>query len=351
MSRRLVLLMVAALVATLVATLVAGLGCGAGAEEGGGGYDLPSRLAGPYEKLPDDPDTSIDEPIVLEDPDGERAYYGPSALGPEDGSYTVYFTAEDGDGAATILRAEGVDLANEPREVAVVLEADAAWEATRLAHPAVLMPGLDGAAYGLFYEAGAGELGYADSPDGRTFTRHADNPILSPIESEEGAWLGHPTAVWHEGAVLLYYTAGPPGALFVARIRESGGGAVSVERLDASPMAAGRTPVLEANPLPDPLSELFDARAVGGSSIFISNEAGRPVFDLWYAGQRADGDWTIGFAGSYDGLQFTRFEENPVLKTGVPMETDPCVVPQSVSALMFYTHGEGIRRTIGAARY
>jgi hypothetical protein len=329
--------------------LVVGIGCGAGAQEGGGGDNLPTRLAGPYEKLPDDPDTDIDEPIVLEDPAGERAYYGPSALRADDGSYTVYFTAEDGDGAAHLLRAEGVDLANEPREVAVVLEADVGWEATRLAHPAVVKPGLDGAAYGLFYEAGVGAIGYADSPDGRTFTRHADNPILSPIQSEEGARLGHPTAVWHQERVLLYYTAGSPGALFVAGISGAGGGGISVERLDASPMEEGRTPVLAPNP--SPLPDLFDETALGGASISISNEAGRAVFDLWYAGRRADGDWSIGFAGSYDGLEFKRFEDNPVLKSGIPMETDPCVISQSISAVMFYTHGEGSRRTIGAARY
>jgi len=328
------------------ATLVVGLGCGAGAEQGGGGYDLPTRLAGPYEKLPDDSDTAIDEPIVLEDPAGERAYYGPSALGPTDGSYTVYFTAEAADGAAHILRAEGVDLANEPSEVSVVLEADAAWEATRLAHPAVLKPGLNGVAYGLFYEAGAGEIGYADSPDGRTFTRHADNPILSPTQSEEGAWVGHPTAVWHEDVVRLYYTAGPPGSLFLVDIT-AGGGDITVERVDADPITAGRTPVLA----PNPLLGLFDETAVGGASISISNEAGRAVFDLWYAGRRADGDWSIGFAGSYDGLLFKRFEDNPVVKSGVPVETDPCVIAQSISAVMFYTHGEGIYRTIGAARY
>jgi len=330
-----------------LAALGLGLACGAGAEDGGGDHNLPTRLAGPYEKLPQDQNTPIDEPIVLEDPAGELAYYGPSALRADDGSYTVYFTAEAADGAAQIRRAVGVDLANVPRDVSVVLEADAAWEATRLAHPAVLKPGLAGAAYGLFYEAGAGELGYADSPDGVTFTRHPDNPLLSPTGPEEGTWLGHPTVAWHGDAVLLYYTAGPPGALFAASLTAGGGGAIAVERLDADALSSGRTPVLG----PNPLLGLFDETAVGGASIAISNEAGRAVFDLWYAGRRADGDWSIGFAGSYDGLLFKRFEENPVLKSGVPVETDPCVVVQSVSAVMFYTHGEGERRTIGAARY
>jgi len=329
-----------------LAAILAAMACGAGAEDGGGDHDLPTRLAGPYEKLPADPDTPIDEPIVLEDPDGDRAYYGPSALRADDGRYTVYFTAEAADGEARIMRAGGVDLASEPFDVSVVLEAAAPWEATRLAHPAVVKPGLAGAAFGLFYEAGTGEIGYADSPDGRTFTRHPDNPLVSPSGPEEGEWLGHPTAVWHADAVLVYYTAGPPGAVFGARITV-GSGAFVVERLDADPASAGRAPVLA----PDPLPEAFDETAVGGASISISNEAGRPVFDLWYAGRRADGDWNIGFAGSYDGLLFKRFEENPVLRSGVPVESDPCVITQSVSAVMFYTHGEDQYRVIGAARY
>ena len=59
------------------------------------------------------------------------------------------FTAEAADGEAHLLRAEGVDLENPPRDVSLVLEGEAPWEATRLAHPAVVTPGLNGRAFGL----------------------------------------------------------------------------------------------------------------------------------------------------------------------------------------------------------
>jgi len=320
--------------------LMVAVACGAGAEEGSGDRDLPTRLAGPYKALPEDPQSPIDEPKVLEDEDGEWAFYGPSAFSSGDGEYTVFFTADNG-GRAEIRRADGVDLANEPSAVSVVLEAGTTtWEASRVAHPAVLRPGLT-SDFGLFFQGGDGEIGYASSDDGFVFTRHPDNPLLSAELPEEGARVGEPAAVWSGDTVLLYYAARDPGAIFLASITVDDG-VVTVEKVDPEPLTPAHDPVLGPK---------FDEAAVGGPFISISNEAGRPVYDMWYSGVRADGDLNIGFAGSYDGLLFKRLEENPVLKSGNPEEADPTVVTHELSAVMFYTLGGGADRAIGAATY
>ena len=76
-----------------VLVVVAGFACGAGAEEGGGFDNLPSRGIGPFERLPEDDLTELEEPTVLSDPDAARAFYGPSALVGDATIFTVYFTA------------------------------------------------------------------------------------------------------------------------------------------------------------------------------------------------------------------------------------------------------------------
>ncbi len=335
----------------LATLLVGGVACGAGAGEGGGDHNLPSRLAGPYGKLSPDPDTEIHEPIVLEDPQGELAYYGPSALFNADGSYTVYFTAEGELEGAHIRRAEGVDLAHDPSDVAVVLEAEETWEATRVAQPSVITPGILGAPLGLFFEAGDGNIGYVESADGLVFSRIGEGPLLEPEPDpsgpEGGAGLREPSAVWSGHRVLLYYSAGSPRSIFVASVTPVGDDSVAVSRLDADEVSPGRDPVLS----PSGVVDSFDEVGLGAPFVSISNEVGREVFDLWYVGLDAGGDRTVGFAGSHDGLGFGRLDQNPVLPRGSPPEGDPCVVGHSTTAVMFYTQGAGDARSIGAARY
>ncbi|MFH2008551.1 MAG: hypothetical protein ABI333_18330 [bacterium] len=332
--------------AVAAAALMGAVACGAGAEEGGGDSNLPTRLAGPYKALPEDPRTPIAEPKVLEDEDGDWAFYGPSAFSPAEGEYTVFFTADNGS-RAEIRRADGVDLANEPRDMAVVLEASATtWEASRVAHPALLQPGLT-TDFGLFFQGGDGEIGYASSDDGFVFTRHADNPLVSASLPEEGARVGEPTAVWSGDTVLLYYAAQDPGAIFLASLTVDANGAVTVEKVDPDPATPAHDPVLG----PNPFAGQFDEAAVGAPTITITNDSGRPVYDMWYSGVRADGDLCIGFAGSYDGLLFKRFDENPVLKPGIPAEADPSVITYEFTAVMFYTLGTGLDRAVGAATY
>ena len=319
--------------------------CGAGAEDGGGDTDLPTRAAGPYEKLSPDPKTPIEEPVVLEDPSGDLAYYAPAVLTSGPDLYTVFFTGDDGF-RADIRRVDGVDLVETPAEADVVLEADAVWEASRVAHPAVLSPGPT-AAYGLFYEAGAGAIGYAESEDGYVFVKHPDNPILTATLPEEGDWIGQPSVVRQGSGYLLYYAARDPGAIFAARLSWADGGVLVISKVDADPETAPHDPVLG----PNHFALQFDEVAVAGPTLLVTDEADRPVYDMWYAGQDEKGRWSVGFAGSYDGIVFKRYTENPVLPQGGVDESDPCVIHRGIAAMMFFTEGAEEDRVIGVARY
>lgn len=346
------------------------LACGAGAGEGGGAENLPTRGVGPYGKLEDDPDTFVDEPVVLSDPDGLASWRAPCAVsGPVHGRYTVYFAAEvmkPSPGPTALFVARDVSLADGPGSVEPVLAAERSWEGTRLDHPQLIVPGLD-APYGLLYEAGEGVIGYAESEDGLQFTRASDEPLLAPDPSrapEEGSRVGSPAAVWTSpGRLLLLYEApDAPGALgalgggaiFGAALEVSpdlpvgAPGHLTLSRLDADPRSPERDPVLG----PDPFLDTFDEAAVSSPWLQTSQIADRLVYDLFYSGRDAGGDVTVGFAGSHDGLFFQRFDKNPILPRNNALERDPSVVLHGTWAVMFYTEVRVARlQTIGAARY
>ncbi|MDY0000532.1 MAG: hypothetical protein RBU30_04470 [Polyangia bacterium] len=326
----------------LVATLILSGACGAAAGDGGGDTDLPTRGAGPFGKLEPDPATPVEEPVLLADPDGLEHWRAPVILAEGEGAYVVVFAAA-GLGGTVIRRAEGVSLTHGPTDVRPLLEPEESWEATRMDHPSLVFPGA-GESVGLFYEAGAGAIGYAESGDGLSFERFPANPVLVGDELEEGRRLGEPAAVWHQGDLWLYYSALDMGAIFVARF--PGGDLANPERLDADARTPGRNPVLG----PNPFAEQFDESGVGAPFVRITSKAGRPVFDLWYGGWGSDGRPTVGFAGSLDGLVFKRFDENPVLPAGGVTETDPAVITRDIGALMLFTQRpESGPEVIGAA--
>lgn len=305
--------------------------CGAAASDGGGDTDLPTRGAGPFGKLEPDPATPVLEPVLIADPDGLEHWRSPILAKEGDSTYSVIFSAL-GEGGAVIRRAAGVSLTEGPGAIETLLEPEDPWEATRLEHPSLVWPGV-GHPVGLFYEAGAGAIGYAGAVDGLVFERHAGNPVLVGDGLEEGARVGEPAGIWHQGDLWLYYAAPERGAIFAVRF--PGGDLSNPERLDGDARTPERDPVLG----PNTFDEQFDVGGVGAPFVRITSWAGRPVFDLWYRGWDASGDSTVGFAGSFDGLGYKRFDENPVLPAGGVQETDPCVISMGVGSLMLFAQG------------
>lgn len=321
---------------------VAAAGCGAGAESGGGDIDLPTRGAGPYDKLEEgmvegSEDSPIDEPYVVLDFAPSSVACGPSPLGPDNGRYIIYYASGDASALYTIRRAAGIDLINDPTDDIEVLVPTQPWENLSVGSPSAVRA--SGGGILLFYQGADGGIGLARSEDGVNFTPSPANPVLVADRPEEGGFVGQPGAARWDGEYYMVYAAGQGGGLFAARSPDG----EQWTKIDADPLTPELDPVLA----PSDATDQFDEVGVLEPFVRISAPAGRPVFDLWFVGRSAADEHAVGFAGSFDGIFFERIPE-PMLDPGNVDEREPAVVPRGSRFVMFYCQ-EASRMRLGVA--
>jgi hypothetical protein len=306
-------------------------GCGLGVVESqsGGADHLPTQGAGPYGKLGLDLETAADEPYVVS---AFRVHVrDPSALRRQDGGVRLWFgyeTALDGTESA-IWHAELPDiteLPDVPPEPALV--ADEPWEQGWVGAPSVIER--SGGALVMFYQGGVNALaiGRADSnDDGRTWQKHASNPVVS--NAAEPALALDPGGTW-----LLYLTR--PGQAGIFR-------AESAEGLN---FTLGDQAVL----LPRPeQAEAYDRYGVSDPALVVRvSAAGRPHYGMFFNGAGEDGVVSIGWAGSFDGIEWHRFAspDEPVLvESGDTSEHGPTALLEADQGfLFFHEERQGVQR-------
>jgi hypothetical protein len=272
--------------------------CGLGGAPGGGSEHLPVSGVGPYADVADDP-------FVVADPTADLT--SPTAIALPEGGFRIWYAR-----AGEILRVDLPDVApGAAGEPALALAADQPWEEGAVGAPSVTATP-DGGLL-MVYEA-AGQVGAALSADGLSWTKEA-----APL----GA--GHdPTAVYAGEERLVYVADG-------GVIRRLGGEMV----LQPSPGATA-----------------FDAAAVGEpTAAFGTTVAGRVWVGLFYAGTSAAGTTSIGFAGSDDGVAFTRPPRERSILTAARgvNEGGPAPVFLPDRAFLFYSRSKAGKRAIAAA--
>ncbi len=306
----------AAIFGALLAT-TAGCGMGLFESESGGADNLPTLGAGPYGKPQVDFDTPADEPYVLED--SGASLVDPSALDRGDGGFRIWFGREpdNTENEGEIWYAEIPDITQLP-DVSphVVLTATEPWEEGRVGAPSVISLG-DGHLV-MYYEAGVATpgIGRAESvDDGQSWQKSPDSPVL------EGAT--QPSVVELLGSFSLYVTL--PGSEGIYR----------AESADGIDWDLGDVPVLM--PRPD-LAEAFDKVSVSApGAVARVTEAGQVLYGIFFNGTNADGVVAIGFAGSFDGVEWERYGgPDAVLHPVAPDERGPSAVLHSAEGFLFF---------------
>ncbi len=159
--------------------------------------------------------------------------------------------------------------------------------------------------YEMWYHAIEGttrRIGYATSPDGITWTKYSQNPVLSP--GPAGSWdadtIANPTVVKVGALYYMYYlhSAGKGGY----------GLAVSSDRVDWTKYAAN--PVLSAGPRGS-----WDGYLMGsGNSVVYDGQR----FHMWFTAARDSSGFLMGYAGSADGKSWTQSPNNPIMSKPSP---------------------------------
>lgn len=163
--------------------------------------------------------------------------------------------------------------------------------------------------YWMWYSAtrqigGAYEIGLATSRDGLTWSKYEGNPVVKV--GARDAWddgtVIAPSVIFYDGLFRMWYRGihgYPPGR------QESIGLATSPDGIHWTKYAAN--PVLTAGPA------VWESKGLMSASVQVA--AG--VYKMWYVGQGGDAATArIGYATSTNGVDWTKYDGNPVVDVG-----------------------------------
>lgn len=267
--------------------------------------DKPVALEGGYEaggwsRAIDQYETIIDgsnSRTVMGDWDGVGIHQ--SIVISDAGEYKMWYRGWD-------LTSNSFGLATSPDGVTWIKHANSPmltptedWEDGDLGHPHVIK---DGAIYKMWYAPNNRAVGYATSSDGINWTKYAENPIL---EGTPGAWdkdgISAPFVIkFGPNDYRMWYQDGN-----YAKI----GYATSSDGIN---WTKHPDPVLTQGP-----RDAWDDERVSDPNILFDGV----TYHMWYTGQ--DGSTLrIGYASSPDGINWTKSPNNPLLSSGTANEWD-----------------------------
>lgn len=264
--------------------LIAVVGCGSLGSPGGGDSDLATIASGPFRRLDDDelPGGEALLGLAADDvPDGLTVVALPS------GRRLLCYAVSRAAGPRALFCAsrEAPDVSF-THSATPVLSATLGWEGAELLDPSLRVEP-DGSVL-LAYATPDGGIGIARSRDeGQTFERERDEPIVvgagwetAPVRRPALARLGSRDWLYYDGGAGIGVATSDDGATWRSEPR----------------------PVLRVG-----TAGRFDAVAIGAPTVHVETTvAGRERIGLWYDARDELDVTTIGYAASFDGIDFDR---------------------------------------------
>ncbi len=194
------------------------------------------------------------------------------------------------------------------------------WEQSNINYVDVIY---DASVYKMWYAGCTGnncDIGYATSPDGIAWTRYAGNPVLNATAGAWDANVGNPRVIHDGGLYKMWYS----GDNLAGSIRL--GYATSPDGIHWTKYSAN--PVFAA-------TQSWEAGAIT-APVIVHGSLG---YTMWFAGEGTSGAWSIGYATSTDGINWTAYAGNPILSASLPYEASnlfPMTVLQGATGYELY---------------
>jgi predicted GH43/DUF377 family glycosyl hydrolase len=184
----------------------------------------------------------------------------------------------------------------------------------------------DGTQFHLWYTAQGEQAlggGYATSPDGTLWTKHPDNPVLTP--GLTGTWddggVDPHTVILEDGVFRMWYTGGKPGMIFQTGYAES---------TDGVHWTKHPNPVLEVGRYPG----AWDSSVAENSFVVFDGT----TYHMMYTGGHSN-SISIGYAFSSDGIDWTKHGDSWVLTGSEGITTNSPVYFDGETFHMWYAQG------------
>jgi predicted GH43/DUF377 family glycosyl hydrolase len=277
-----------------------------------------------------------DNPAVPGDWDGD--WIGSPAVIKDGSTFRMWYSA------GNEMKGERIGYADSPDGVnwfqplsASLLEVGplGAWDEAGVANPTVLTTGTG---FQMWYvglnNTGKRAIGYATSPDGLTWTKYDDNPVLYP-DTSDGSSFDFPTVIQDgPGDYKMWYSGGR-----IIWLATSSDGLTWTKHLDAPALRSGT-------------SGAWDEAQVYAPQVITGTDR----YEMWYTAE----SWSnpkpqIGYAWSDDGVNWTTSPNNPVLSgtTNTWEEGEviyPTVLKKNATAYqMWYRAGASGEQAFGQA--
>ena len=255
----------------------------------------------------------------------------------EDGTYRMWYSAGNSthSGIGMALSPDGVNWDRHPGNPLISKGPDE-YDVDFIFAPTILH---DGEGYRMWYTGSDSEnvwtVNLATSPDGITWTKHPENPVLRPEEWYEAERVGDPWVVLDEGVYKMWYTCQNRAVNISYGIAyATSGDGITWSKHPGNPVLLAGEEGPDSGTVRDPCV----VRSASG-------------YEMWYRGIDVY-DWTVCYATSGNGVNWIRYGENPVLR-GEPGAWDarvwfPRVLDEEGLRSMWYTSAD--TNEIGYAR-